>query len=294
MPAATESNSIGGILRAAREEKNIELAELAASLNLAPTFISKIERDDVEGIPLVYLRGYVRNYSKALGIDSEPLLSLLPPQDAENIQVARELRCVGAARDRRKVKYIAVAIVLLVTLSLLSYMYMTNGAHIVFNGFGQNAVVPVVNGFGQNDVAPSLPDGSDNGDASALSGQVGESVGSDDSWSRQEVELTDNDDDIVPLWKQLDQATPSQVEDSSYGEALELVLSGDCWIEIKDGSGLSLLTKMGSAGERIQLSGEFPFSILLGNANVVDLWFEGNQVDLEPHTRGSIARLYLP
>ncbi len=278
MPTATESNSVGGILRAAREEKNIELAELAASLNLAPTFISKIERDDVEGIPLVYLRGYVRNYSKALGIDSEPLLSLLPQQDSENIQVARELSCIGAARDRRKVKRIAVAIVLLLTLSLLSYIYMTNGASLVVNGFGQNAV------------APSLPDGSDNGDASALSGQVG----SDDSGVQQEVESTDNDDDIAPLWKQLDQATPSQVEDSSYGEALELVLSGDCWIEIKDGSGLSLLTKMGSAGERIQLSGEFPFSILLGNANVVDLWFEGNQVDLNPHTRGSIARLYLP
>ena len=96
------------------------------------------------------------------------------------------------------------------------------------------------------------------------------------------------------MYSEQQEPAPAEQAGGESGEMLELLLSGDCWIEIKDGDGSPLLTKMGSAGERLQLGGKLPLSILLGDASVVSLWFEGDAIDLEPYTRGAVARLYLP
>jgi hypothetical protein len=47
------------------------------------------------------------------------------------------------------------------------------------------------------------------------------------------------------------------------------------------------------AGSRRTYNGAEPFHLLLGRASSVELFHNGEKVDLAPHTRGNVARLTL-
>ena len=274
-PASTVSReggeSIGSILRAARERRNVEISEAAAAMKLTPSLLDRIENDDTGSIPAVYLRGYIRSYANMLGIDSEPLLSLLSVPELEDIkETARERTIISRTRGWRKVKYLSIIAALAMVALSASYVYRQR--------MFQNEEIMAESVL--------LPEVADEDDALAA-----EAMPEDDAAHEEDI----------PAWKRLtqyvtgaDQAEAPGASAEVAANAMELLLSGDCWIEVKDATGAPLLTKMGYAGERIQLSGELPLSILLGNATAVSLWFAGEPVDLEQHTRGAVARLYLP
>ena len=272
-PASTvtkgDGESIGGILRAARESRNVDISEAAAAMKLTPTLLGRIESDDTGSIPTVYLRGYIRSYANMLGIDSEPLLSLLSTPDLENIrETARERIIVSRARGWRKVKYMSMVAALVMVALSASYVYRQK----IFQNeemIAENVLLPAV------------------ADENAAAASAEDAPKDDAAYEKGED---------TPAWKILSHYVPPADDASAEVAAntMELLLSGDCWIEVKDANGTPLLTKMGYAGERVQLSGELPLSILLGDATVAKLWFAGEPVDLEQHTRGAIARLYLP
>jgi cytoskeleton protein RodZ len=71
-------------------------------------------------------------------------------------------------------------------------------------------------------------------------------------------------------------------------------LSGESWIQVRDGEGAALYTGTGSAGTTRTVQGKPPFSIVVGNAGLVSLEYDGNPVDLAPHIRsGGVARMTL-
>ncbi|MCB1886772.1 MAG: helix-turn-helix domain-containing protein [Rhodocyclaceae bacterium] len=67
----------------------------------------------------------------------------------------------------------------------------------------------------------------------------------------------------------------------------------DAWVEVKDGSGRIIMSRIGKSGTVEELQGKPPFSLVIGNAAKVTLQHEGEAVDLAPHTRVSVARLTL-
>ena len=76
-------------------------------------------------------------------------------------------------------------------------------------------------------------------------------------------------------------------------DLLELVFVGDCWVEVFDREGRIVHMDMSLAGDSLRLEGEAPFSIRLGNAPAATLAFNGESVELAPHTRANVANLVL-
>jgi cytoskeletal protein RodZ len=71
----TTMTSIGPQLKAAREQSGMTPAQAAARLHMRAMFVEALEREDwsTVGEP-VYVRGFIRNYARVLGLDARPFV----------------------------------------------------------------------------------------------------------------------------------------------------------------------------------------------------------------------------
>lgn len=70
-----EHPSPGTQLRTAREAAGLSLEELSSRLRMTGNKLELLERDEYDRLPsALYVRGYIRNACKELGIDAEPVL----------------------------------------------------------------------------------------------------------------------------------------------------------------------------------------------------------------------------
>ncbi|HMW53932.1 MAG TPA: DUF4115 domain-containing protein [Rhodocyclaceae bacterium] len=76
-------------------------------------------------------------------------------------------------------------------------------------------------------------------------------------------------------------------------ERLDFDFEQDAWVEVKDGRGKTVLSKLGQAGGRLGVEGQAPFTLVVGNARYVKLQRNGKPVDLAASTKVTVARLKL-
>ncbi len=70
-----EKRTIGEILKQAREEKKLSLDEITALTKVRLKYLAAIETDQYDVLPsIVQIKGFIRSYARALGLDPEPLL----------------------------------------------------------------------------------------------------------------------------------------------------------------------------------------------------------------------------
>ena len=75
---------------------------------------------------------------------------------------------------------------------------------------------------------------------------------------------------------------------------LIMAFDKDCWVEIKDGNGKMVLSDLYASGSTIEQVITAPVEVLLGRSSgVTQMTFNGEVIDLKPHTRKDIARLTL-
>jgi cytoskeletal protein RodZ len=89
--------SIGSQLKEARERRGITAAEAAKRLHMRAMFVDALEREAWSSVgEPVYVRGFIRNYARMLGLESQPLVDsfneidgpVVSPLVAENIALA--------------------------------------------------------------------------------------------------------------------------------------------------------------------------------------------------------------
>lgn len=69
---------IGNFLRERREASGISLIEVEKDLKIRKKYIQALEEGNIDAIPgKTYLIGYLRNYSKYLGIDDENIIQII-------------------------------------------------------------------------------------------------------------------------------------------------------------------------------------------------------------------------
>ena len=114
-------------------------------------------------------------------------------------------------------------------------------------------------------------------------------------------ESTEND-------TELPQEDPNEIDDSSQETAdteeteeatqeeptLLFQFSDDSYVEVTDANDNQLVSEIKQAGTKLELDGTAPFTIKLGSARGVTLFYLGDEIDLTPHTRRNIAELKLP
>lgn len=113
---------LGDRLRAARMACNLDLAKLAARIHLTTDMVEALERDDYAEMPArVFVRGYVRNYARAVNLPSESVLAQfdrLWPDEQNRVKVQESPGLATDVPARRLWPRLVTWLVLLATIGL--------------------------------------------------------------------------------------------------------------------------------------------------------------------------------
>jgi hypothetical protein len=105
---------MGDVLRSARRRRRVSIEGAAEETRIRADFLMRMESDEFDFLAPAYVRGFLRNYARFLGITVEPLLSEFDRRygigrtDTGQI-AALERRTRSAPRQRRKPSSWAVA-----------------------------------------------------------------------------------------------------------------------------------------------------------------------------------------
>ncbi|GEM_PF-4022457 len=124
--------TVGRYLKAHREKAGIKLETVAYNTKIRLSILQDLENDKVEHLPQgVFLRGYVRAYSDAVGIRSDRPLELLDmrstgetetPASPFEVEMAR-----AAERSSSKLRFVAIVAAIL-ALTVAGAWYFSGNA----------------------------------------------------------------------------------------------------------------------------------------------------------------------
>jgi cytoskeleton protein RodZ len=74
---------------------------------------------------------------------------------------------------------------------------------------------------------------------------------------------------------------------------IALSFLGTSWVEVRDGTGVLVLSTTGVAGATQSVGGRAPFEVVLGNAAVVNVSWQGKPFDTAPFIKQNVAKFTL-
>jgi cytoskeleton protein RodZ len=86
-------------------------------------------------------------------------------------------------------------------------------------------------------------------------------------------------------------ATVGALVSGEPGPTLKFRFKGRSWVEIRDARGKVLLSGLNDAGSETAVSGVPPFRVVVGNAPEVKMFYNDREYGLEPYMREAVARL---
>lgn len=258
----------GARLALARRRAQMSIADVATELKLPRSTIEDIESDRMDRIAPTYLRGYITNYARAVGLDPEPLLSgLAACEPAPLRSVAPVAR--GGHRLDRFVRFATYALVTIVIVPPLVYFFVQSGARLFESGVRA----------GGDEAAPVASERTDYRERVAEALAVKPLSPSADPASPLSASALPMAIGSEPASGQTEQpAVPEPAPVEGPSAELGLELSGDSWVEIESGAGERLEFDLLRAGDRRSYRGEPPFKLLLGRGSNVSLTLDGEPV----------------
>ena len=316
---AAAPSSPGAQLRRAREARGESVHEVAFALKLSPRQVDALERDDFDALPgMAFLRGFMRNYARHVGLDAAPLLDAVQRMAGQGSPDLSPIRNADgdlpSGGSRRSGSFPAglVVLVLLVLLAVGWYFdWFRTGtspsAETVVEpapAFApapsqaiepQSAIQMTAPQPAAVDPAEDAPDQVPSGTAAA----DGESAtAAPDAATDAAVETTPAGEAAAAPAADSVAASPAALAAAPAATAagsgqLSFRFGADSWVEVRDASGTILHSGTNRAGSTRSVQGTAPFTLVVGNAANVTLEQDGQAVDLAAHVRGSVARLTL-
>jgi len=300
----------GKWLQQARVNKNLRPEDVAIELRLTTAQVLALEEDDYSRMPeLTYVRGYVRNYARLVGVAEDQVLVAFARLTRKEDHTHRPL---SPAREREihspgKGILIAVLLLLLVVAGSAVFWYLNQPeaeSEPVAAAPGTVTIDEVPTGIstitlstdeeGATDTAAAEDNAATDTAEEAAAGAVPAATVTDPAT----VTATDRAavmESPVAADPVTESATPPPGDPTvaTTGSRLKMVFSKDCWTDIRDATGKKLVYRTVPQGQTLELDGQAPFTLFFGFAQGVSLSFDGEAIDLAPHTRGVFARLTL-
>ena len=270
-PAPREIAPPGEVLRRAREARSLTVAEAAEALRLRPRQIEAIEDGDFASFKgLAYARGFVRNYARFLETDPAPLLAAMNDASAgETVRLSPTSNAAGVMPRGGSARGVPRWLAVLALAGLAAVILVTFYDGDPFAPSGDRlqpaAVAPEAARLSPAPPAPPAP-------------------------ATPAAEPA-----VEPAAASPAAAQPVQPAQPPGGAAsrIELRFAKSSWVEITDATGKVLLSRTEPSGGAQSVDGTPPFSLVIGNADGVELKYRDRSVDLRPHTARNIARLRL-
>lgn len=302
------SPSVGAQLRAAREARGIPLPELAGILKLGPRQVEALENGDWQALPgHTFIRGFIRNYARLVHLDPAPLMAQLdatlekPVSRLGEGEVRQAPMPHGGSAISRRDRAVIMTGGLLVALAGLVYLLLPNDLSALRNSaqslldslsHKEAPVEPAATPVAE----PVFPPGST---PQQVMNPQAEMPGAAPAGTAPEPTAAPAAPEpaAVPAPLVPPAANPQPVVDKTVPVAnaspLRFVFDKESWVEVRDRGNKVIFSQRSAAGSEQSVSGNGPYSLVIGYAPGVKLFWRGQPVDLVPHTRGDVARLVL-
>lgn len=275
--------SVGSTLREAREHLGLSIEDVENRLKFAPHQIEALEADDYGNLPeMSFVRRFVRSYARLLKLDPEPLLASLPAIPvqpslyATSIEVAMPFQDNKSGHGRKIFWLLTIPVVIAVV--WVVFVWLNHREPTVPHETMEPVDLPVamtpasaVKAVPQQDLSV-VP----------LAAKTVPVPGS--------VAVAPAADNVASSVKGMEVGAGSAAQQSF---SVQLQFKEKSWVRVKDHDGRVLLSKINPAGSEQKLDGRSPFSVEIGNARGVRLYYRGNPVDLAPYYNDGRARLTL-
>ena len=291
--ARSDASAAGAALASVREELNLTIDDVARHLKLTPAQVEALEEGAYERLPgRVFVRGFLRNYAKLLGLDPQPLLRRIEHEMPQPSQVDEPAPAPEAimptGEPSRMPVYAGVAAIIIAALAVYEF------------GFNSPPVDPEETSQGTTPrpapvpPTPAAPAGAPAASVPAATATA-TTAGSADSSLAPGTPITNGtvtgaalDRTLPPLSTDAPSRSPAAGE-----QTLRFQFEQESWVEIRDKDDKIIFSKLNKVGSEEQVSGTPPFKLVVGNARGVRVTHNGKPVDLTPHIGVTVARLTL-
>jgi cytoskeleton protein RodZ len=286
-PAQAVTGPVGSVLSGARAARGLTVEDVAGKLKFSLRQIESLEAGRVDELPGgTFLRGMVRSYARLVELDPAPLLARMasetrPPDDDRLVQRFSEPVPFSDSGRRVNVVYAVLSVSVLVIAGAVALEW--GGSR---SGTSAEVSAEAVRAESRQAPAPvrveAAPDQGTSSSVSALDAAVD---------SNAEAARSP----ISPVQGEIAPAALTEPDRRAPGVKLvRLRFERDSWVQVVDGSGRVLMSRLNRRGTESVLEGREPLSFVIGNAQYVKMNYQGEAVDLAPHVKVEVARFTLP
>ena len=316
---AAAPSSPGAQLRRAREARGESVHEVAFALKLSPRQVDALERDDFDALPgMAFLRGFMRNYARHVGLDAAPLLDAvqrMAGQGSPDLSPIRNADGDLPSGGSRRSGSFPAGLVVLVLLVLLAVGWYFDWFRTGTSPSAETVVEPApafapapsqaIEPQSAIQMTPPQPAAVDPAEDAPDQVPSGTAAADGESATAAPDAATDAAGETTPAGEAAAAPAADSVAASPAAPAaapaataagsgqLSFRFGADSWVEVRDASGTILHSGTNRAGSTRSVQGTAPFTLVVGNAANVTLEQDGKAVDLAAHVRGSVARLTL-
>jgi cytoskeleton protein RodZ len=276
--------SVGSQLRAAREQLGLSVDDVVSKIKLAPRQITALEADDFKVLPeTAFVRGFVRSYAKLLQLDPQPLLDALPTAKGEQVKTP-QLHVDAPFPTERTLRRQNINLLIaafLVALVIAGFAFWPKSA-------SQPVVVEAIAAVSDAALVETQLPFPDQVEVLDGSGVPEAGIPEPGVHAGSAVQAAP----AIPAVVATLPVAPTVAKTAS---ALRLVFDKEAWVEIKDYSGKSLINKVNLAGSELRVEGVAPFTLVVGHAASVHLFYREKPVDMKPFVNAGseVARMTL-
>jgi cytoskeleton protein RodZ len=302
----------GATLAAARESRGLTVAQVAERLKLSARQIEAIEAEDWASLPdPVFVRGFVRNYAKLVGVAPDDLMPAVNGVAAVTQTITAPSAGVrlGGSPVARWLLLPLILAVVFVSVVVGLYTWLRQGedallpAETALPAGDAAAVSPVAEG-GQEAGAAAPPPSPTAGTKPPLPAAAAPApqappqpvAGGALPPAPPPARVPTETPPAAPAPRAAtapggSQSDPAQAP--AQGQvSMRFAPAEDSWIQVVDSKGMRF-SKLVRGGTIEVVSGTPPFRLVVGNAVTVSLVYNGHVIDLKPYIGEKVARLTL-
>jgi cytoskeleton protein RodZ len=238
----------------------------------------------------VFIKGYLKQYGLRLGLDVPDLLALYYKQTTLADVEIQPRRTIKLRDERQITSWILAAIVLLALVGGLAAWWWSGGR---FGAASGSQTTPVT----------TTPPAAEPAESQTAPRAAPVAVPLERTLPVVDPPAADPPpaepgSSQPPLPGELPAVAAVAADDEggdadaepAVGVPLELTFAEESWAEITDARGERLLFGLSAAGRNVSLRGEPPFTVVLGNADAVQLTVDGEPYAIPRSRQGNLAR----
>ncbi|CDQ10072.1 Transcriptional regulator, XRE family [Acidithiobacillus ferrivorans] len=261
-------------LRTAREAHGWSLHQVAERLHITEVQVKGLEEGNYAALPgAAFARGFLKNYARLLELNPEPLLKTYDASNegsglhpSENVLP----NCEGPLLDYSRRMLIFSGLTMIAVIVAVWWFWSQQRAQ----GLPAMAASPTTAVKHPAAFAPVV----------SAAPRISPAILAPRAVTQASVVAVGQS--AVPV-------AVTQFATAAVGPGLVFQFSADCWVQVKDASGKTLLAVLGQRGKVLRIdSGTPPYHVLVGKASAVVIRYNGKLAPLPANALG-VARLQI-